>query len=81
MLNVSDAPKLGETRETFDSGGADNVSDVSDGVSDVQLESRNKFNDVSDVSHVSQNRGLDPDDYVFNLDDYPDLPPALDRRQ
>jgi Protein of unknown function (DUF3631) len=80
MLNVSDAPKLGETRETFDSGGADNVSDVSDGVSDVQLESRNKFNDVSDVSHVSQNRGLDPDDYVFNLDDYPDLPPALDRR-
>ena len=24
---------------------------------------------------------LDPDCCTFNLDDYPDLPPALDRRQ
>jgi Protein of unknown function (DUF3631) len=59
-LNVSDAPKLSETSETFDFVGAENVSDV---------------------SCVSHGGDLDPDGYTFNLEDYPDLPPALDRRQ
>jgi hypothetical protein len=45
------------------------------------LKNNNKFNDVSDVSNVSQKGELDPDGYTFNLEDYPDLPPALDRRQ
>jgi hypothetical protein len=80
-LNVSDAPNLSETRETFDLVSAENVSDVSDGVSDVELKNNNKFNDVSDVSHVSRKGEIDPDGYTFNLEDYPDLPPTLDRRR
>jgi hypothetical protein len=79
-LSDSDAPKLGETWETF----GENVSDVSDPVSDAQLKNSNKFNVVSvvsDVSHIPGNGLPDPDGYTFNLDDYPDLPSALDRRQ
>jgi hypothetical protein len=40
--------------------------------------------DVAHVAHVAHlpaaHEGLDPDDYTFHLDDYPDLPHSLDRR-